>query len=366
MSSNSSPTPLITLRPEGLYCAKGDFYIDPWRSVERAVITHAHADHARGGSTTYYVAERGKRLLKHRLGAKIEAQAFPYGEAFQLGEVKLSFHSAGHILGSSQVRVDDGQQVWVASGDYKRTADPSCDPFEVVPCDTFITEATFGFPVYRWKSGAETAKEVYQWWQECKAEAKTAVLFCYALGKAQRLLAELKALTDEPVYLHGATYPLTQLYSEEGIAMLPYQRVSEMPKDHSFAGDLVLAPPSAHRSPWMKRFKAVSTGFASGWMAVRGNRRRRGYERGFVLSDHADWKELIQTIEETQAKQIYVTHGSKETLAQYLREKGYEADILNTLYEGETLTGETEETEVLASDSANSPSEESRAQELKG
>lgn len=336
------PEPLIILKPEGLYCPKGQFYIDPWRSVDHAVITHAHADHARWGSKYYYVAQRGEALLQHRLGGKLNAASYPYGERFRLGEVEVSFHSAGHILGSSQVRVSDGEQVWVASGDYKRTADPSCDPFEVVFCDAFITEATFGFPVYRWKSGEETANEVLSWWQECESEQKTAVLFCYALGKAQRLLAELANLTDKTVYLHGATYPLTELYREQGIAMLPFERVSVMPRDYAFSGDLILAPPSAHRSPWMKRFKAVSTGFASGWMAVRGNKRRRGYERGFVLSDHADWPELLQTIKETGAGQIYVTHGSKEVLAQYLNEQGYQAFTLDTLFEGETLSGEAE------------------------
>lgn len=333
--------PLIVVRPEGLYCPAGDFYIDPWRGVELAVLTHAHADHTRWGSRQYLCSRQGEGLTRHRLGKTAAVRSYPYGERFTLGGVTVSFHSAGHVLGSAQVRVDDGNQVWVASGDYKRTPDPSCAPFEVVPCDVFITEATFGFPVYRWQSGEATATEVLAWWDECRDESKTALLFCYALGKAQRLLAELHKLCPErTVYLHGATMPLTELYAREGIAMLPFEAVSSMPKEYSFAGDLVLAPPSAHRSPWMKRFKAVSTGFASGWMAIRGNRRRRGYERGFVLSDHADWPELLQTIRETGAKKIYVTHGSKETLAHYLREQGYMAESLDTLYEGEEETPE--------------------------
>lgn len=324
---------LISLRPAGLYCAAGDFYIDPWKPVERAVVTHAHADHARVGMTHYYATRISEGVLRHRLGADIDLHTFAYGESFNLGDAKVSLHSAGHVLGSAQVRVEYDGEVWVAAGDYKRAADPTCAPFEVIPCDAFITEATFALPVYRWPSGAEIARDIFDWWQ---AHDGVTMVFCYSFGKAQRLLAELMAFTDQPVYLHGAMTVLTDLYRREGIAMLPTVAVNDTEKGFDFSSQLVLAPPAAHRSAWMKRFKNLQTGFASGWMRVRGNRRRRGYERGFILSDHADWPALERTVLQTGAQRIFVTHGQNETFARFLRERHQlDAQPLSTLYEGE-------------------------------
>jgi putative mRNA 3-end processing factor len=221
------------------------------------------------------------------------------------------------------------------SGDYKRDDDPSCAPFETVACDVLITEATFGLPIYRWSSGAEVAKSIRDWWQADRS--RPTLLFCYAFGKAQRLLAELKAIgVEEEVLLHGAVETITRHYREAQVPMTPSRPVSDYPRNDSLNGRLVLAPPSAHRSSWMRRFKAPQTGFASGWMAVRGARQRRGYERGFVLSDHADWPGLIQTVRESGAKQVYVTHGQSDVLARYLREcEGIAAEPLDTLFEGE-------------------------------
>ncbi|MBW4485307.1 MAG: ligase-associated DNA damage response exonuclease [Tildeniella torsiva UHER 1998/13D] len=325
---------LITVRPEGLYCEKGDFYIDPWRPVETALITHAHSDHARSGSTQYIATAQSEGILRRRLGEDIQLQGVTYGDKFKLGETWVSFHSAGHVLGSAQIRVEHRDEVWVVSGDYKRGADPSCAPFEVVPCDTFITEATFGLPIYRWESGAETARQIYDWWQG--DSERPSILFCYAFGKAQRVLSELTKLTDRPVYVHGAVHVLTEIYRQQGVAMVPTICTSEMLRTHKFTGDLVLAPPSGHRSSWMKRFKHPQTAFASGWMAVRGARRRRGYERGFVLSDHADWPGLIQTVKDTGAKTVYVTHGQSDVVSRYLQESlDLEAMPLDTLFEGE-------------------------------
>ncbi|MBD1918593.1 MULTISPECIES: ligase-associated DNA damage response exonuclease [Cyanophyceae] len=325
---------LITVRPEGLYCEKGDFYIDPWRGVETALITHAHSDHARSGSTQYIATAQSEGILRRRLGEDIQLQGVAYGAPIKLGETWVSFHSAGHVLGSAQIRVEHRDEVWVVSGDYKRGADPSCAPFEVVPCDTFITEATFGLPIYRWESGAETTRQIYDWWQG--DPERPSILFCYAFGKAQRVLSELTQLTDRPVYVHGAIHVLTEIYREQGVAMVPTICTSEMPRTHTFTGDLVLAPPSGHRSSWMKRFKHPQTAFASGWMAVRGARRRRGYERGFVLSDHADWPGLIQTVKDTGAKTVYVTHGQSDVVSRYLQESlNLEAMPLKTLFEGE-------------------------------
>ena len=245
----------------------------------------------------------------------------------------MSFHPAGHILGSSQVRIEYKDQVWVASGDYKRTPDPSCDAFEVVPCDTFISEATFALPVYQWDKGEVTAQKIYNWWQG--DQDRPSLIFCYALGKAQRILAELTRFTDRTVYLHGAMESLTQIYRDAGIKMLPTASVQDFKKGHSFKGDLILAPPSAHRSPWMKRFKEPQTAFASGWMAVRGTRRRKGYEKGFVLSDHADWNELNQTIHETTASTVYLTHGRTDVLQRHLEEQGLKVKLFQTEYEAE-------------------------------
>jgi putative mRNA 3-end processing factor len=325
---------LITVRPEGLYCAAGDFYVDPWRPVETALITHAHADHARSGSQHYLATAPSEGVLRQRLGADIHLQGVQYGDRLKLGETWVSFHPAGHVLGSAQVRVEHKDEVWVVSGDYKRCADPTCAPFEVVPCDGFITEATFGLPIYKWDSGAETARRIYDWWQA--AGDRPSILFGYAFGKAQRVLSELRAYTDCPVYVHGAIAVLNDFYRAQGIPLLPTVNTTDQPKGTAYGGDLILAPPSAHRSSWMKRFKAPQTAFASGWMAVRGARRRRGYERGFVLSDHADWSSLISTIQATGARQVYVTHGQNDVLARYLREVCHiDAAPLQTLFEGE-------------------------------
>jgi putative mRNA 3-end processing factor len=325
---------LITVRPEGLYCEKGDFYIDPWRPVETALITHAHSDHARSGSQHYIATGISAGILHKRLGAAIDLQGVEYGEKLKLGQTWVSFHAAGHVLGSAQIRVELGDEVWVVSGDYKRCADPSCAPFEVVPCHTFITEATFGLPIYRWDAGSDIARRITDWWQA--DPERPSILFCYAFGKAQRILAELAGFTDRPIYVHGAIHALTEIYRQQGVAMLPTIPTSEMPSTHPYSGELVLAPPSAHRSSWMKRFKHPQTAFASGWMAVRGARRRRGYERGFVLSDHVDWPGLMQTVKDTQAQTVYVTHGQSEVVSRYLNETlDLKAMPLDTLFEGE-------------------------------
>ncbi len=326
---------LITVRPEGLYCEAGEFFVDPWQPVDTALITHAHADHARAGSSHYIATQVSQGVLTKRLGATIQLQGVEYGEKIKLGNTWVSFHSAGHVLGSAQIRVEHGDEVWVVSGDYKRGDDPTCEPFEVVPCDRFISEATFGLPIYHWEPGSTTAQEIYHWWQSDLE--RPSLLFCYSFGKAQRILGELQKLTDKPVYVHGAVHVLTELYRQVGIPMIATVPASEMPRDYKFKGDLVLAPPSAHRSSWMKRFPLPQTGFASGWMAVRGARRRQGYERGFVLSDHADWQSLVTTVQQTGAKTVYVTHGQTDVLSRYLTETcGINAMPLKTLFEGES------------------------------
>ena len=326
---------MIERTPEGLYCRAADAWVDPWRPVPRALITHAHADHARPGCGEYWAVASSEGVLRQRLGQNITLHPAQYGEEHWLGQCRVSFHSAGHVLGSAQIRLEVDGEVWVVSGDYKRDADPSCEPFEPVPCDVLITEATFGLPIYRWQTGAEVAEEIRAWWQGDRQ--RPSLLFCYAFGKAQRLMAELNAIgVDDEVLLHGAVETVTRHYRAAAVPMTPSRPVSDLPRSDSLAGRLVLAPPSAHRSSWMRRFRSPQTGFASGWMAVRGARRRRGYERGFVLSDHADWPGLIQTVRQSGARKVYVTHGQSDVLARYLREiEGIEAEPLETLFEGE-------------------------------
>ncbi|MEM7260036.1 MAG: ligase-associated DNA damage response exonuclease, partial [Pseudomonadota bacterium] len=274
-------------------------------------------------------------LLKKRLGEDINICGVDYGQPFTLGEATVSLHPAGHVLGSAQVRVEHNGDVWVFTGDFKRDPDPSCEPFEVVPCQTFITEATFALPVYRWQPGPEVAGEIWQWWQSMQQAGRPCVLFCYALGKAQRVLSELTAHTDQAVHLHGAVNALTEIYRDAGIHMLPTVPVDLRDKSKHYQGELIIAPPGASGSTWMRRFPNAATGFCSGWMRIRGNRRRRGYDRGFVLSDHADWNGLLQTIEETGATEVLTTHGQASALIRLLNDKGVRARELETQYSGE-------------------------------
>ncbi len=324
---------ILRLAHQGIYCPAGDFYVDPWGAVEKAVITHAHADHARVGHKKYYAHPDCIPILHHRLG-DIDSEPKAYGEEFQLGDARVSLHSAGHILGSAQVRIAVGDQVTVVTGDFKRTPDPTCAPFELVTCDTLITEATFSLPVYRWPNPKSVAEDIFTWWMNCRERRLNAVLCCYALGKAQRVMAELMRFTDESVVLHGAVLPITQIYRSQGVQMLEGRPVEE---GENYAGQLVIAPPSAIGSPWIKRFGRHEAGFCSGWMRIRGNRRRRGYERGFVLSDHADWNELVNTIRESGAQKVMPTHGRTDSLVRYLREQDIDAEALETVF------GESEE-----------------------
>ena len=317
---------LVVARPEGLYCPAGDFHIDPWKPVPRAVITHGHGDHARIGMGAYHTTRSGLPILEWRLGEQLYC-AYDHGEPFRMGAATVSLHPAGHVLGSAQVRIEVEGEVWVASGDYTRQPDPTCAPFEVVPCDTFITEATFGLPVYRWPDTAAVAREIVDWRDECAGNGEAAVLFCYALGKAQRLLAELGRITDQPALLHGAIAAGVQVYRDCGIGMLATEPVAERGRaprgaPDPFAGRLVLAPPSAAGSAWMRRFRRAQTGFASGWMRIRGNRRRRNYDRGFVVSDHADWPDLLRTVRETGASRVIATHGNTDAIVRKLNEDG--------------------------------------------
>jgi len=325
---------LIEPTRRGLYCAAGDFHIDPWQPVERAVITHAHGDHARPGSAAYLAARSGVPVLRTRLGEEARIEGLGYGEARSMNGVKVSLHPAGHVLGSSQVRVESGGEVWVVSGDYKLDADPTCDPFEPVRCHTFVTESTFGLPIYRWRTPGESFAEVNAWWRANAEGGRASVLFGYAFGKAQRILASVDASIG-PIVVHGAVDVLDRGYRECGVKLPETRTVADFEAKNGFAGALVVAPPSAQNTPWLKRFGDYSDAFASGWMAIRGARRRRAVDRGFVLSDHADWPSLNRAIAATGAQRIFVTHGHTAPLVQWLQEGGLEAHVMKTEFEGE-------------------------------
>mgnify|MGYP006186959201 CR=1 FL=1 len=276
---------LVIARPEGLYCPPGDFYIDPWRPVERAVITHGHGDHARTGNRHYLTATPGAGILRSRLGADINLQTLDYGQRLDHGGVTLSLHPAGHVLGSAQVRLEHAGQVWVASGDYKVEPDGTCTPFEPVRCDTFITESTFGLPIYRWAPQQQIFDQINAWWRENIQQGKASVLFCYSFGKAQRILYGLDPSLG-PILVHGAVEPLNRVYREAGVALPATLHASEMDKnDPLMRKALILAPPSAAGSTWMRRFGDYSDAFASGWMRLRGTRRRRGDPRDAALGE---------------------------------------------------------------------------------
>jgi putative mRNA 3-end processing factor len=334
------PEPLVRPTDRGLYCAAGDFYVDPWRPVDRAVITHAHGDHARPGSAAYLAAKPGVPVLQTRLGPDAAIEALAYGETRTLGTVKVSLHPAGHVLGSAQVRIERAGEVWVVSGDYKLDPDPTCAPFEPVRCHAFISESTFGLPVYRWRTHAEIFGGIDRWWAANARDGRASVLFGYAFGKAQRILASVDASIG-PIVVHGAVEALNRGYRECGVKLPETTMVSDVgPRLRAdgkapFAGALVVAPPSAQSTPWLRRFGEYSDAFASGWMAIRGARRQRSVDQGFVLSDHADWPGLLGAIEASGAERVFVTHGQVDPLVRFLRERGLDARPMETEYEGE-------------------------------
>lgn len=339
---------LLELNDNGLYCAAGDFYIDPWQPVERAVITHAHADHSRPGSDSYLIAAPSLPVSRWRLGEDALIQTAEYGETVTINGVRVSFHPAGHILGSAQVRVEHKGEVWVASGDYKVSPDPTCTPFEPVPCHTFITEATFGLPIYRWPDQTEVFEQINEWWRQNQTDGKASVLYAYALGKAQRILAGINPAIG-PIYVHGAVHNMNKMYAKAGVPLPETTYVSEAPKRTSWYSALVIAPTSARGSPWLRKFGKKSSAFASGWMLVRGQRRRRAVDRGFVLSDHADWPGLMQTIRDTGAERVMVTHGNTAVVAKYIYDElGIESYSLNTPYAAVADAEEEAEEAVLA------------------
>ncbi|KAA2240438.1 ligase-associated DNA damage response exonuclease [Chitinophaga agrisoli] len=347
---------VLQFTDKGIYCAAGDFYIDPWQPVERAVITHAHSDHARWGNRHYLCHHDSVPLLRLRLGADISVQGLPYGETINYNGVTISLHPAGHIIGSAQVRVQQGNETWVVSGDYKVENDGLSGQFEPVPCQVFITESTFGLPIYNWQPQAIIFSEIREWITENQRAGKNSVLLAYSLGKAQRLLYNLK---DAGIRFlaHGAIAIPHEVLLAQGYPLPPVQRITPDTPKADLKDSLIIAPPSAAGTPWMRRFNPYALGICSGWMQVRGHMRRRNADAGFALSDHADWSGLLQSVKATGAEKVFTTHGFSSAFARYLTENGIPATEVKTEFGNEdeestiNETGDAANTETPQQDS---------------
>ncbi len=325
-------SPLLQFTDKGIYCDKADVYLDPWKPVDKAIITHGHTDHSRWGHQKYITHQRNIPIISHRLG-DINTVGMEWGETFTVNNVKFSLHPAGHIIGSSQIRVEHKGEIWVFTGDYKTEDDGISTPYESVKCHTFITECTFGLPAFKWIPQNEVLQDINAWWKENQNDGKTSILFGYSLGKAQRLLKYLD--TDiGSIYTHGAIENMTEVLRP----LVSFPKTTLITRETTkkeLLGNMVLAPPSAHGSTWIRKMVPYVTASASGWMTFRGARRRRAIDKGFVLSDHCDWQGLLSSIEATGAEKVICTHGYSDIFSKYLRELGYDARTEATQYEGE-------------------------------
>lgn len=327
-------SPLIEFKPEGLYCPQADIFIDPWRPVKKALITHAHSDHARYGHQHYLAHRQSQQVMRLRLGQEISLQTLEYEENIHINGVNISFHPAGHIPGSAQIRLEYQGHIWVISGDYKTENDSLSSPFQPIPCHTFLTESTFGLPVFRWQAQQKIFEDIHNWWKKNQENGHCSVIFAYSLGKAQRIIKNLDTGQGK-VLVHGAVWNTNQALEADGIILPKVEKVDASHGKADFKGALVIAPPSAMGSPWMKKFSPYRTAIASGWMNLRGKRRRRSADKGFVISDHADWQGLQESILATGAEQVYVTHGYSAILSRFLQEQGLDARDVATEFAGE-------------------------------
>ena len=324
---------LLEFTSNGIYCSQADVYLDPWRGVKKALITHGHSDHARWGSKSYITQNDNVPILKHRLG-DIRVTGKKYEEKFRINGVIFSFHPAGHVPGSSQIRVEYKGEVWVFTGDFKTQDDKISTPYEPIKCNTFITECTFGLPVYKWEEPKIVHEQINNWWAKNKSNGITSLLMGYSLGKIQRLLKNLDPEIGK-IFTHGATEKMTEVLRSK----IDFPKTTLITRDTSkkeIEGNLVLAPPAVLGSAWSKKLGISSTGYASGWMAIRGARRRRAVDRSFVLSDHADWDGLLSAINSTECENVITTHGYTDIFAKYLNEQGLNALPEKTEYEQET------------------------------
>ena len=335
-------TPLLEICRQGLYCPQGDFFIDPWYPVDKAIITHGHSDHARFGMKKYYSHKITNSILKYRISPGILCEDMEFNKPVNFNGVKVSLHSAGHIPGSAQVKIEYKGEICVVSGDYKTQNDGISGEIEIVKCHTFVTESTFGLPIYNWKPQKEIFNEINNWWKRNQEKGKVSVLTGYSLGKAQRILANVDSSIGK-IFGHGSITVMTDAIRKAGLVLPPLQRVTSAMSKSEFKGALIIAPPSALGSPWVRKFEPYSTGNASGWMNVRGAKRWQALDAGFALSDHADWNGLNSVIKETGAENIYVTHGSTAIFTRWLKENGYNAFELLTKFKGESIEETPEE-----------------------
>ena len=337
--------PLLEFTNKGIYCSAAKVFLDPWKPVDKAIISHGHADHSRWGHKHYITHHRNVPIISHRLG-EINVTGKEWGETFRINNVKFSLHPAGHIIGSSQIRVEHKGEVWVFTGDYKTQNDGISTPFEPIRCNTFITECTFGLPAFKWIPQTEVLADINQWWAENKSERKTSILFGYSLGKAQRLLKYLDTDIGK-IYTHGAIENMTTVLRP--LVNFPATTlITRETKKDELLGNIVLAPPSAHGSTWIRKMIPYVTASASGWMTFRGARRSRAIDKGFVLSDHCDWQGLLESIEATGAEKIICTHGYTEIFSRYLREQGYDARTEETQYGEDEIEANANKEEVEA------------------
>lgn len=330
---------LLEFNDCGIYCPKGDFYIDPWKPVSRAIITHAHSDHAKYGNKYYLAHHLTAPILKYRLGPDILLETVEFGQETFMNGIKVSFHPAGHIVGSAQIRVEDNGEVWVVSGDYKTENDGISRALEVVKCHTFITESTFGLPVFKWQNQQEIYNDINNWWKTNVEKGKASILCGYALGKTQRIIKNLDPAIG-PIFAHGAVQNINDVLIKAGINLPSTTLATSEISKEVYKKSIIISVPSSLNSPWVKKFGPFSSALASGWMNLRGTKRRKAVDRGFVLSDHADWNGLNEVIHATSAERVLVTHGYKSSFARWLREKGINAQEVETLYEGESLDTE--------------------------
>lgn len=313
---------LLETRPEGLYCPAADLFIDPHRRVDRAIITHGHADHARRGHKAVLTSQSGSPIVRERIGPKSKLQGLPFGEVLKMKEALISLHPAGHLLGSAQVRIEVAGKVAVVTGDYKRGHDPTCETFEPVPCDLLVTETTFGLPIYRWPDPQEIAADIDRWWQQNQAEGLNSVLLGYSLGKAQRLLAMLNP-DRGPIHVHGAILPFLPFYRQAGIT-LPFTRTLKAETFSQKQGWMLVISPSAFTPKLRAKLGPHRVGFASGWTLFPSRKTGTNYDRGFPVSDHVDWPELLQTVAECAPEEIWATHGYTREVCRYFSDQGYQ------------------------------------------
>jgi putative mRNA 3-end processing factor len=335
---------LIEFTSRGIYCKQGNFYIDPWHPVDYAVTTHGHADHVKWGNKAYLCHELTKPILTQRYGLDENVQTLPYHQQLDINGVKLSLHPAGHVIGSSQIRLEYKGEICVVSGDYKVEYDGISTAFEPVKCHTFVSESTFGLPIYHWEAQDLIFEKINDWVASNLQSQKTSILVAYSLGKAQRLIKNISS--DYSIYVHSSIANLNEAFADAGIALPPTIKITPETKKEELQRGIVIVPPALADGKWVKSLIQPAVGICSGWMMVRAGRRWRSADAGFALSDHADWPGLLDAIKATSAQKVFVTHGSTAVFAKYLNEIGIEAEEVSTKYgmedDDETLLKPTE------------------------